>query len=141
MTLGGNGYGVSRYSLHPREAAMLVRFLSSRNEQRRRCRKPCEPPSIPDLYSEPEVLAANPYLLTILEAGKSLTLRPSTATGKEYPQVSRAYFEAVHEVVAGKKTGTKAAADLQNELVQLTHFQLRPQVQANDKSNGAFSLR
>src|ERR1700757_1494459 len=26
-TLGGNGYGVSRHSRHPREAAMLVRFL------------------------------------------------------------------------------------------------------------------
>ena len=38
-TLGGNGYGVSRYSRHPREAVMLVRFLASREEQASRDRK------------------------------------------------------------------------------------------------------
>jgi trehalose/maltose transport system substrate-binding protein len=140
-TLGGNGYGVSRYSLHPREAAMLVRFLSSRDEQLRRCRKACEPPTIPDLYSEPEVLTANPYLLTVLKAGKNLILRPSSATGKEYPQVSRAYFEAVHSVVAGKKTGTKAAADLQNELVQLTNFRVPARSASKLKNNVATSVR
>jgi hypothetical protein len=37
-----------------------------------------------------------------------------------YPDVSRAYFEAVHEVLTGKKTAARAAADLQDELQEIT---------------------
>ncbi|RPJ54150.1 MAG: hypothetical protein EHM23_29530 [Acidobacteria bacterium] len=50
-TLGGNGYGVSRHSRHPREAAMLVRYLCGREQQRKRCVRSSEPSTIPDFYS------------------------------------------------------------------------------------------
>ena len=120
-TLGGNGYGVSRHSLHPREAAMLVRFLCGRDEQRRRCITSAEPATIPDLYNDPQVVAANPYFSTVLEVyRKGLTLRPSTAAGKVYGEVSRAYYEAVHAVLADKKTAAEAAVALQGELVHIT---------------------
>jgi len=120
-TLGGNGYGVSRHSRHPREAVMLVRFLCGREEQRKRCLNPAQPPTIPDLYNDPQVLAANPYFSAVLEIyRKGLTLRPSTATGKVYPEISRAYSEAVHAVLTGKKTAAGAAAGLQGKLSQMT---------------------
>ena len=120
-TLGGNGYGVSRYSLHPREAAMLVRFLCGRDEQLRRSQYPAEPPTIPELYSSAPALAANPYFSNVLEIyRKGIVSRPSTVTGKAYPDVSRAYFEEVHAVLTHKKTAEKAAADLQRELIQIT---------------------
>ena len=119
-TLGGQGYGVSRYSLHPREAAMLVRFLTSRNEQARRSRKSSNPPVIPELYKDPEILARNPYFSTILVAYRQGTaVRPSTVAGKKYPDVSRAYFEAVHSVLSHKKLAPQAAADLQQELARI----------------------
>ena len=119
-TLGGQGYGVSRYSLHPREATMLVRFLTSRNEQARRSRKSSNPPIIPELYKDPEILARNPYFSTILVAYRQgAAVRPSTVAGKKYPDVSRAYFEAVHSVLSHKKLAPQAAADLQQELAQL----------------------
>ena len=125
-TLGGNGYGVSRYSRHPLEAAMLVRFLCGRNEQRRRSLSFAEPATIPDLYNDPEVLAANPYFSTVLEVyRKRLALRPSTATGNAYPAISRAYFEAVHAVLTGKETAAEAAAALQGKLVQITGLPAR----------------
>lgn len=120
-TLGGNGYGVSRHSLHPREAAMLVRFLCGRDEQRRRCLSASRPATIPDLYSDPEVLAANPYFSTILQIYRDgLTWRPSAATGNLYPETSRAYYESVHDVLTGKTTAPEAAAALQRKLVQIT---------------------
>jgi trehalose/maltose transport system substrate-binding protein len=119
-TLGGQGYGVSRYSLHPREAAMLVRFLTSRNEQARRSRKSANPPVIPELYEDPEILARNSYFSTILLAYRQgAAVRPSTVAGKRYPDVSRAYFEAVHAVLSHKKLAPQAAADLQQELAQI----------------------
>jgi trehalose/maltose transport system substrate-binding protein len=119
-TLGGQGYGVSRYSLHPREAAMLVRFLTSRNEQARRSRKSSNPPVIPELYKDPEILARNSYFSTILLAYRQgAAVRPATVAGKKYPDVSRAYFEAVHSVLSHKKLAPQAAADLQQELAQI----------------------
>jgi len=119
-TLGGQGYGVSRYSSHPREAAMLVRFLTSRDEQARRCLKSANPPTIPALYEDPEILARNPYLSTVLLAFRQGgAVRPSTVAGKMYPDVSRAYFDAVHAVLSHKKSPLQAAAELENELTQI----------------------
>lgn len=126
-TLGGDGYSVSRYSLHPREAALLVRFLCGRDEQLRRSQKPAEPPTIPELYSAPSVLAANPYFADILEVyPKGIGLRPSTLTGKMYPDVSRSYFEAVHEVLDHRKTAETAASDVERELTRITGFKEAP---------------
>jgi trehalose/maltose transport system substrate-binding protein len=119
-TLGGQGYGVSRYSSHPREAAMLVRFLTGRNEQARRCLKSANPPTIPELYKDPEVLAQNPYFSAILLGYRQgATVRPSTAAGKKYPDVSRACFETVHAVLSHKKSATQAAAELEQELTRI----------------------
>ncbi len=119
-TLGGQGYGVSRYSSHPREAAMLVRFLTSRKEQARRCHTSAGPPTIPELYQDSEVLAQNPYFSTVLLVFRQgAAVRPSTVAGKAYPDVSRTYFEEVHAVLSHKKSASQAAADLQEELAKI----------------------
>ncbi|MHB8214596.1 MAG: ABC transporter substrate-binding protein [Candidatus Sulfotelmatobacter sp.] len=119
-TLGGSGFGVSRYSLHPNEAAMLVRFLSGREEQVTRSRNTTDAPTIPQLYNEPELLATNPQVPHVLEVfRKGIVLRPTRAAGKMYPEVSRAYWEAVHAVLARKKSAKQAAAELQVELQQM----------------------
>jgi len=119
-TLGGQGYGVSRYSSHPEEAVMLVRFLTSSAEQATRCRQPSNPPTIPALYQDSEVLKQNPYFKTILLAfSRGEALRPSTVAGKNYPQVSGAYFEAVHAVLTHKQSAAEVAAELQHALEQI----------------------
>jgi len=128
-TLGGAGYGVSAHSPHPREATMLVRFLCSRNQQVTRFRKTSEPPTISELYQEPEVLANNPHWLRVLEIfRKGITVRPSRAAGKMYPDVSRAYWEAVRSVLIRKKTATQAADELQDKLQRMLR---KPDVRAN----------
>jgi len=120
-TLGGNGFGVSRHSRYPREAAALVRFLCGREEQRRRCLNPAQPPTIPELYNDAQVLSANPYFSTVLKIYRNgLTWRPAAATGKLYPEISRAYYDSVHEVLTGKKSAAEAADALQRKLVQIT---------------------
>jgi trehalose/maltose transport system substrate-binding protein len=118
-TLGGNGYGVSRYSRHPREAAMLVRFLASQEEQSRRCRRSAEPPTIPALYKNADVLGANPYVSRVLQIREGATLRPSVSAGKMYPEVSRAYFTAVHAVLTQRQSAEQAMSDLQRQLVSM----------------------
>jgi trehalose/maltose transport system substrate-binding protein len=119
-TLGGSGFGISRHSLHPREAAMLVRFLCSREEQVRRRPDSINAPSISQLYEEPEVLASNPQFPRVLEVfRKGVVLRPSRAAGKMYPEVSRAYWEAVHAVLTRQESATQAANELQDKLERM----------------------
>ena len=119
-TFGGSGFGVSRHSLHPREAAILVRYLSGREEQVTRCRNTTDAPTISQLYNDPELLPTNPQFPRVLEVfRKGVVLRPSRAAGKMYPDVSRAYWEAVHAVLTRKKSATQAAHELQDELEQM----------------------
>jgi trehalose/maltose transport system substrate-binding protein len=137
--LGGFGYGVSRYSLHPREAAMLVRFLCSREEQVRRCRNTTDAPSISELYDEPDLLASNPQFPRVLEVfRKGIALRPSRAAGKMYPEVSRAYWEAVHAVLIRKKSATQAADELQDDLKRMLKA---PVVRANTEFDKTVARR
>lgn len=99
---------------------MLVRFLSSRDEQIRRSQKVNEAPTIPELYADPAVLAANPqYPLVLKVLRTGAVFRPSRQAGTMYPDVSRAYFEAVYAVLSGKKPAAKAASDLDGELRQM----------------------
>ena len=99
---------------------MLVSFLCSRDEQARRCRRSAEPPTIPALYKSPEILAQNPYFSRALqEFRENKALRPSRASGKMYPDVSRAYFEAVHAVLSQKKSAAQAASELEKQLEAL----------------------
>ena len=119
-TIGGNGYGVSRHSRHPQQAMMLVRFLCGPDEQLRRSRTLALSPTIAEVYKDAEALAANPYYAVVLEVfSKGKASRPATTARKLYPDISRAYFEAVHEVLSGKKRASQAAADLENELTRM----------------------
>ena len=119
-TLGGAGYGVSAHSLHPREAAMLVLFLCSRNQQVRRLGSTSEAPTISELYEDPKALANNPHWPRILEVfRKGIALRPSRQPGKMYPEVSRAYWEAVHAVLTRQESAKQAAGELQDELERM----------------------
>ena len=120
-TVGGRAYAVSRHSLYPREAAMLVRFLCRPDTQLNRIRKIGGSPTIPELYNDPGMLATNPYFSTVLNTYRNDKVwRPSTETGKRYPDLSRAYYRTVHEILVGKKNVASALSDLQAELVQIT---------------------
>jgi trehalose/maltose transport system substrate-binding protein len=120
-TLGRYGYGVPRRSPHPREAATFVRFLSRRDVQLKRALEFHVPPSIPDLYDDPRVVAAGPHFGAIRETLiDGVVARPSAAAGQAYPDVSRAYVAAVHAVLTREKRAPEAAADLEDVLRRLT---------------------
>jgi len=124
---GPLNYGVSRYARHPREAVMLVRYLCRRDVQLRRAPLMCETPTITDLFNDPALAKANPCFAKDKEAyEKWVVPRPSGVTGRHYPEVSRAYYEAVHSVLTGNKRAAEAAADLEAKLVQITGFKTKP---------------
>jgi len=119
-TLGGWHLAVSRYSKHPKEAADLVRYLTSRQEQKRRAIEASYNPTIVSLYKDQEVLAANPFFGQLFETFENAVARPSRVTGREYNRVSSAFWSAVHDVLNGEGTPEARLAALEHELNRLS---------------------
>jgi trehalose/maltose transport system substrate-binding protein len=121
--LGGQALMVSKYSAHPREAAELVRYLTSRDVQMWHWQRGSMLPVLTEFYKDPQYLASRPgleRLKDIITGGA--TTRPSTISGRHYAEVSRAYYSAVHSVLTGDVTAEKAMSDLEANLVKITGF-------------------
>ncbi len=101
-TLGGWHLAVSRHSRHPEEAADLVAFLTGRAQQKKRAIEASYNPTIPSLYEDPDVLAANPFFGALLGPLRSATARPSRVAGAHYNRVSSEVWRAAHDVLAGQ---------------------------------------
>jgi trehalose/maltose transport system substrate-binding protein len=134
--LGGQSVAVSKFSVHPREAAELVRYLTSREVQMWHWQRGSMLPVLTEFYEDPQYLASRPgfeRMKDIVTGGA--TTRPSTISGRHYAEVSRAYYSAVHSVLTGEVTAEKAMADLEAELVKITGFKTGNPVQ-NTKPSG-----
>jgi trehalose/maltose transport system substrate-binding protein len=119
-TLGGWQLAVSAYSRHQEIATDLVRYLTSREEQKRRAIKGSYMPTIADLYDDPEVLAAVPFFAFLKGMLETAVARPSRVTGPKYNQVSAEFFNAVHEVLSKKTDAATSLASLEQRLDRLS---------------------
>lgn len=99
--LGGWHLAVSRYSRHPKEAAELVAFLTSAAQQKKRAIAGSYNPTIPALYDDPDVLAANPFFADLLEPLRTAVARPSRIAGPHYNRLSSDIWRAAHDILAG----------------------------------------
>jgi trehalose/maltose transport system substrate-binding protein len=120
-TLGGWQLAVSRYSKHPAQAAALVAFLTSAEEQKKRAIEASYNPTIEALYADPEVLAANPFFAKLLEPLKAAVARPSRVAGPYYNHLSDDVWRAVHDILAGESQPAARVAALADELDRLRH--------------------
>jgi trehalose/maltose transport system substrate-binding protein len=119
-TLGGSGLAVSRYSAHPSEAIEFVRFLVRAQIQSNENTKNASPERS-EIANLPFVSDHTEFQKSI-QRGMDLVSRPSVEAGVRYKQVSAAYAAAVHAVLTGQKPAPEAAADLEQQLVQITGF-------------------
>ncbi len=123
-TLGSDGFAVSRRSLHPQEALLLVQFLCRRDLQFRRALAKFDPPAIRDLYTDPELKKAVSYFPHVRQENLyGIVTRPATLAGTKYLEVSQAYFTAVHAVLTGQKSAEMAVGELQQQLARITGLQ------------------
>lgn len=125
QAMGGFHLAVARNSAHPREAAQLVMFLTGRTVQLQRALTRGVLPTIPQLYADPAVERALPYVATLRAAGADTWVaRPSTIAAGKYREVSRAYYQTVHDSLRHQESIPDALAALEKRLAQLTG--LRP---------------
>jgi trehalose/maltose transport system substrate-binding protein len=118
-TLGGGQLSVSRYSPRAASAAGLVVYLTSAVEQKRRAIAGGYNPTIARLYTDSEVLAANPFLSALQPLVEHAVTRPSGSVGTRYNQVSAKIWSAVHRALSHKQSADEALSDLQRDLERL----------------------
>ena len=118
--LGGQHLAVSKYSAHPKEAADLVRFLTSAAEQKRRAMKGSFNPTRKSLYDDQDLLQALPFLKDFEAVLENAVARPSTVTGAGYSRAASEYIRAVHNTLAGKGTAEENLASLEKQLERVS---------------------
>jgi len=118
-TLGGWQLAVSKYSKAPDAAADLVMFLTSAPVQKERAVKGSYNPTLPALYEDKDVLAANPFMGELNAVFTNAVARPSTPTGLKYPEVSRVFWDATHDVLSKKSSGEDALKAAEGKLKQI----------------------
>jgi trehalose/maltose transport system substrate-binding protein len=100
--LGGQLLAVSAYSRNKEIAADLVKFLTSREEQKRRALAGSFNPTVPALYEDAEIVRDAPFIARLRPIVETAVARPSAATKGAYNEVSARFFDAVHQVLSGR---------------------------------------
>ena len=118
-TLGGWQLAVSKYSKHPKEAIDLVMFLTSKDIQKQRAIEASFNPTIPELYKDPDILKATPFLGELSNVFTNAVARPATVTGDKYNEVSAAIWNAAAATLNGKASGADSVKKLEEELTKI----------------------
>jgi trehalose/maltose transport system substrate-binding protein len=119
--LGGWQLMVSAYSKVPDAAADLVRYLSSAELQKDIAIRFSVLPTRPALYSDPDVLAKNPFFKIMLDVFNNAVARPSTVAGADYNQISTAIFQNANNVLAGSESGKDAVVQIEGAAKRIVH--------------------
>jgi trehalose/maltose transport system substrate-binding protein len=124
---GGNGLAVTRYSLNPKAAVAVVRYLISSDEQRKRSVDTASIPSRTALLRDPNLLQNTGFHGWMSEHWREgMFARPSVETGTRYSAISRAYSKAVHNVISGKEDAHEALTRLKAQLVTIMQSPIGP---------------
>ena len=115
-TLGGWNLSVSKYSEKQENAIKLVRFLASRENQKFNAIQGSKLPTIPDLYSDSEVLNAYAFLGRWKDVLQEAVPRPSAPTKIKYNEVSKEFWTAVNNSLAGRGSVADNLAQLEGKL-------------------------
>jgi trehalose/maltose transport system substrate-binding protein len=118
-TLGGWQLAVPKYSKNIEAAAALAMYMTGPEMQKIRAIGGSYNPTIVALYDDKDVLAANPFMGQLLDVFKSAVARPATVTALKYPEVSRAFWDATHDVLSKKSSGADAVKKLEAKLKQV----------------------
>jgi trehalose/maltose transport system substrate-binding protein len=119
--LGGWQLMISAYSKVPDASADLIRYLSSAELQKKRAIAFSVLPTQPALYSDPDVLAKNPFFKIMPDVFNNAVARPSTITGADYNQLSTAFFQKVNYVLTGTESGKNAVIQVEAVAKRIVH--------------------
>jgi trehalose/maltose transport system substrate-binding protein len=111
--LGGWQLMVSAYSKVPNASVDLVRYLTSPEIQKRHATDLGLLPTLPALYSDPDLAEKIPWFKNAPEILANAVARPSTVTGASYNQLSSGVFENVNKVLTGEESADDAVLGIE----------------------------
>ncbi len=114
--IGGWQVAVSAFSKNKAEAVKLVRYLSSPEVAKMQAIAASHLPVFPEVYTDPDVLKANPWFkdaLPVVQTARSRPVSPS------YPRVSEVIRTNMNAFLAGSKTADAALGDMTRDLGQI----------------------
>ncbi|MBL4646079.1 MAG: ABC transporter substrate-binding protein, partial [Rhizobiales bacterium] len=105
-TLGGWHLGVTKYSKNQDAAIALVRYLNSYDVQKDRAILTSRPPTLSAVYTDAEVMEKQPFVPLWKPVVDNALPRPSIATKRNYNEVSKEFWSAVHATLSGDGTAS-----------------------------------
>jgi multiple sugar transport system substrate-binding protein len=111
--IGGWQIAVSAFSKNKAEAAKLAMYLSSPEVSKKQAILASHLPVFAEVYSDPEVLKANPWFAQALPVVQSARARPVTP---RYTEVSEIIRTNMNAFLAGTKNADQALGDMKSRL-------------------------
>lgn len=111
--IGGWQLAVTAFSKNKAEAVKLVRYLSSPEVSKMQAILASHLPVFPEVYTDPDVLKANPWFKDALPVVQTARSRPVTPRYNEVSEIIRTNMNAF---LAGTKTQDAALSDMTGRL-------------------------
>jgi multiple sugar transport system substrate-binding protein len=115
-TLGGNHLSISTFAQNKATAVDFINWINRPEQQKIRMLATAVPPPLESLYTDPEIVKANPFMPTLLESIKTAQPRPVVV---KYGDVTLAIQDAVYSALSGNVGTAETLATLQARLEKL----------------------
>jgi len=109
-TLGGWGFGVSRFSRERDLAVDFIRHVISLPGQRALCRESGYAPALAAAYRDPQLLAANPFLSDLLRLHENAVARPVIPDYARASDILQRHLSAALAGLSSPEEALRAAA-------------------------------
>jgi multiple sugar transport system substrate-binding protein len=114
--IGGWQVAISAFSKNKTEAYKLLRYLSSPEVSKMQAIAASHMPVFAEVYTDADVLKANPWFAQALPVVQTARSRPVSAA---YTRVSEVIRTNMNAFLAGSKTSEAALADMQKDLTPI----------------------
>jgi multiple sugar transport system substrate-binding protein len=116
-SLGGQSLSIPTNAANKGTALDFIKYMTSKEIQKRAVLGNAIPPTLGDLYDDPDVAEAYPYLPTLKTSIETAVPRPKAV---KYGDVTAAIQDEVYRTLLGQATPDEALANLQTKLESLT---------------------
>lgn len=118
-TLGGWNVAVSQHSEHKDAAIALALYLAGPEAQKRRAMVSSSLPTLPALYDDAEIAAAQPIIPLWKDVLANAVPRPSAPAKVKYNELSSKFWSAAHETLSGNGSAAENLEVLELDLTDL----------------------
>ena len=115
-SLGGHNYAIAKYAENKGTAVDFLKFMSSKEVQKSQTLATPTPPTLAEIYNDPDIVKKYPYMPTQLKSIETAKPRPKAV---EYGDVTLAIQDAAYGALQGQTQPDAALQALQAKLQTL----------------------